>query len=121
MSAPPASLIIAASEHDSNLYYACRFLAPDAFVFLQVDGRKTLLMSDLEVDRARKQARVDEVLSLSEWDAKARQRWPQPRLTDTVSLLLEDYGVKAVEVPGDFPSGASPSARGRARSCPSGW
>ena len=103
MSETPASLIIAASESDSNLYYACRFLAPDAFVFLQVNGRKTLLMSDLEVDRARAQARVDEVLSLSEWEAKARQRWPQPRLTDTVSLLLEDYGVKAVEVPGDFP------------------
>ena len=103
MSETPASLIIAASESDSNLAYACRFLAPDPFVFLQVNGRKTLLMSDLEVDRARAQARVDEVLSLSEWEAKARQRWPQPRLTDTVSLLLEDYGVKAVEVPGDFP------------------
>ncbi|HEU4439432.1 MAG TPA: M24 family metallopeptidase, partial [Methylomirabilota bacterium] len=100
---PPASLIIAASEADSNLYYACRFLAPDAFVYLQVNGRKILVMSDLEVDRARAQARVDEVLSLSEWEAKARQRWPQPKLTDTVSLLLEDYGVKAVEVPGDFP------------------
>src|SRR5689334_19185812 len=103
MSETPASLIIAASESDSNLAYACRFLAPDPFVFLQVNGRKTLLMSDLEVDRARAQARVDEVLSLSQWEAKARQRWPQPRLTDTVSLLLEDYGVKTVEVPGDFP------------------
>ena len=49
-----ASLIIAASEVDSNLYYACRFMAPDPFVFLQVGGRKVLLMSDLEVDRARK-------------------------------------------------------------------
>src|SRR5262245_6108819 len=99
----PASLIISASEADSNLAYACRFLAPDPFGYLQVDGRRILVMSDLEVDRARAQARVDEVLSLSEWDAKARQRWPQPKLTDTVSLLLEDYGVKAVEVPGDFP------------------
>jgi Xaa-Pro aminopeptidase len=103
MSDSPASLIIAASEADSNLYYACRFLAPDPFVFLEIAGRKILLMSDLEVDRARAQARVDEVLSLSEWDAKARQRWPSPKLTDTVSLLLEEYGVKAVEVPGGFP------------------
>ena len=68
-----ASLIIAASEADANLYYACRFLAPDPFVYLEVEGRRTLLMSDLEVDRARAQARVDEVLSLSEWEAKARQ------------------------------------------------
>jgi len=98
-----ASLIIAASEADSNLYYACRFLAPDPFVYLEVGGKKILLMSDLEVDRARAQARVDEVLSLSEWEGKARQRWPQPRLTDTVTLLLEGYGVSAVEVPADFP------------------
>jgi Xaa-Pro aminopeptidase len=99
MSETPASLIIAASESDSNLYYACRFLAPDPFVFLQIDGRKTLLMSDLEVDRARAQARVDEVLSLSQWEAKARQRWPQPRLTDTVrpSPFLPERVVKAPE------------------------
>ena len=103
MTTPTASLIIAASEADSNLYYACRFLAPDPFVYLEVDGRKILLMSDLEVDRARSQAQVDEVLSLSQWEAKARQQYPSPRLTDTVSLLLEDYGVKAVEVPADFP------------------
>jgi len=108
-----ARLIIAASEADSNLYYACRFLAPDPFVYLEVGGRKILLMSDLEVDRARAQARVDEVLSLSEWEAKAKQRWAQPRLTDTVSLLLEGYGVKAVEVPADFPLEAADRLRER--------
>ena len=108
-----ASLIIAASEVDSNLYYACRFIAPDPFVLLQVGGRKILLMSDLEVDRARQQARVDEVLSLSEWEAKAKQRWTQPRLTDTVSLLLEDYGVPTVEVPADFPLEAADRLRER--------
>ncbi len=70
-------------------------------------------MSDLEVDRARAQARVDEVLSLSEWEAKAKQRWAQPRLTDTVSLLLEGYGVKAVEVPADFPLEAADRLRER--------
>ncbi len=108
-----ASLIIAASEVDSNLYYACRFMAPDPFVFLEAGGRKILLMSDLEVDRARQQAGVDEVLSLSEWEAKAKQRWPQPRVTDTLSLLLEDYGVKAVEVPADFPLEAADRLRER--------
>jgi len=46
---------------------------------------------------------VDEVLSLSQWEAKARRRWSSPRLADTVALLLEGYGAKAVEVPGDFP------------------
>jgi Xaa-Pro aminopeptidase len=113
MTAPSASLIIASSEADANLYYACRFLAPDPFVYLEVGARKILLMSDLEIDRARAQARVDEVLSLTEWEAKARQRWPAPRLTDTVSVLLEDYGVRAVEVPADFPLEAADRLRER--------
>jgi Xaa-Pro aminopeptidase len=98
-----ALLLIASSEADSNLYYATRFLAPDPFVFLQVGGRKVLLMSDLEIDRARAQARVDEVLSLSEYDDKARQRSASPHLMDAVGLLLEAHGVQAVTVPAAFP------------------
>lgn len=103
MSEPHALLIVVASEVDANLYYATRFLAPDPFVFLRVDGRKILLMSDLEIDRARAQARVDEVLSLSEHEGKARQRWQSPHLADTISLLLEAYGVRSVSVPATFP------------------
>ncbi|MBI4591469.1 MAG: aminopeptidase P family protein [Candidatus Rokubacteria bacterium] len=98
-----ALLIIAVSEADSNLYYATRFFAPDPFVFLQVAGRKILLMSDLEIDRARAQARVDEVVSLSEYEGKARQRWQAPHFIDTVGLFLEAYGVQAVTVPATFP------------------
>ena len=103
MSEPEALLIIAASESDSNLYYATRFLAPDPFVFLRVDGKKLLLMSDLEIDRARAQARVDEVFSLSEYERKAHQRWQSASLTDTISLLLEACGVRSCTVPSAFP------------------
>jgi Xaa-Pro aminopeptidase len=99
----PALLLIAATETDSNLYYATRFLAPDPFVFLQAEGRRILLMSDLEIDRARAQARADEVLSLAEYEEKARQRWHSPHLIDMVGLLLEAYGVGAVSVPSTFP------------------
>ena len=98
-----ALLLIATSESDSNLYYATHFLAPDPFVFLQVGARKTLLMSDLEIDRARAQARVDEVLSFSEYEGKARQRWQAPHLIDTAGVLLEANGVQAVTVPSTFP------------------
>jgi len=96
------SLIIAASEADSNLYYASRFLAPDPFVFLEVDGRRLLLMSDLEIDRARAQARVDEVRSYTVYEGKARQRVPRPHLTDVVQVLLEDAELQSVWVPASF-------------------
>jgi Xaa-Pro aminopeptidase len=98
-----ALLIIAASESDSNLYYACRFLAPDPFVFLQADGTKLLLLSDLEIDRARSEARVDEACSLSAYESKARERCSAPHLIDALWVLLEERGVTAVTVPANFP------------------
>ena len=55
----PDILLIAASETDSNLYYATRFIAPDPFVFMEVNGERLMVMSDLEMDRARSQATVD--------------------------------------------------------------
>jgi Xaa-Pro aminopeptidase len=103
MSDAESVLIIAASEADANLYYASGFLAPDPFVLVEADGRKVLLMSDLEIDRARSQARVDDVQSYSVYEGKARQRWREPRMADVVAVFLDDLGVRAVTVPANFP------------------
>lgn len=101
-----ARLIIADSEKDANLYYATRFLAPDSFVFVQVDGKKILLMSDLELDRAKSQAKVDEVLSLSQWARKTSQKTKTVHGNGSltaVDLLLKEYGVTFIQVPSNFP------------------
>jgi Xaa-Pro aminopeptidase len=106
-------LILAASEADANLYYACGFLAPDPFVFVETAGRKLLLMSDLEVDRARAQARVDEVRSYAAYEAKARHRWPEAGVAEAVALLLEELDVGAVTVPANFPLAPADGLRER--------
>ena len=87
-----ATLMIAASESDSNLYYATRFIAPDPFIFMDVKGRRILLMSDLEMDRARNQATVDQVLSYSEWERRAKaQGISAPGSVDVLHLVLQDH------------------------------
>jgi len=99
-----ARLIIAASEQDSNLYYATRFLAPDAFIFLQDHRTRLLLMSDLELDRAKAQATVDAVLSYSDYEAKARaEKGSAPTLIHTLSVLLRERQITRLLVPADFP------------------
>jgi len=55
-------LIVAASENDADMFYATRFFAPDPFIFLEQNGKRTLVLSDLEIDRGRKQAQADEFL-----------------------------------------------------------
>jgi len=98
-----AILMIANSELDSNLYYATKFLAPDPFIFIQTHGQKTLVMSDLEVDRARAQARVGEVLSYSAVEQRLKEQGiSDPKTTDVVDACLKERGVKRLLVPGDF-------------------
>src|SRR5215210_2515748 len=86
-----ATLFIAASETDSNLYYATRFIAPDPFIYLEVKGERLMIMSDLEVDRARHQATVDRVLSYSELERRAKaQGLKDPGTIDVIHVLLQD-------------------------------
>ena len=63
-------MMYGASESDSNLYYAVKFVVPDPFPYFQIGTKKIILMSDLELGRAQKQAKVDEVLSYSDMQVK---------------------------------------------------
>jgi len=104
MTSDRATLMIAASETDSNLYYATRFIAPDPFIFLEIKGERVMVMSDLEMDRAREQAAVDRVLSLSEIERALKARGvAEPGTIDVVDAFLQGAGIKRVLVPGTFP------------------
>ncbi len=97
-------LLVACSETDSNMYYATRFLAPDSFIYLHAKGKSYLLMSDLEVDRARQQARVDRVLSYSEYERRVQENGiRQPGVLDVICGLLREKKINEVTVPGCFP------------------
>ena len=101
-----ATLLIAASESDSNLYYATRFIAPDPFIFLEIKGERMVVMSDLEIGRARSQASVDRVLSYSEIEAQVRaQGVSAPGTVEIVHALLQAHGIKQLLVPSNFPYG----------------
>ena len=49
-------LIIADSEHSADMLYATGMFVPDPFIYLRLKGREYLCMSDLELDRAAKEA-----------------------------------------------------------------
>ena len=98
-----AVLIIAASEQDSNLYYATRFIAPDSFIYTEIRGKKIMIMSELEVDRARKEADVDEVIPTAKIIAKLRSRGVRPTTTEIIHFLFQERKVSEILVPGNFP------------------
>ena len=67
-SRPPsgALMMYAASEHDSNLYYAVKFSVPDPFPYFRIGNKNIILMSDLELGRAQKQANQPECFEAPE-------------------------------------------------------
>src|SRR6476620_9031696 len=99
-------LIVAASENDPDMLYATRFFAPDAFIVLEEGGKRTLVLSDLEIDRARKQAQADEFVSYSalEREVQGNQR-KAPAYEKVLSHFLRNRGVRSAVVPANFPLG----------------
>lgn len=108
-----ARLIVANSEQDSNLLYLTGFFAPDAFIYFEVNGKKHLVMSDLEIDRAQKDAAVDRVLSYQKCVRSLKATGlKQVRMSDVLRHLFRGLKVRAVEVPTNFPIGLAKALRG---------
>ncbi len=100
-----ALLIVSASETDANMLYATSFFAPDPFIFFRHRGRRYMVMSDLEVDRAKKQAEVDHILSISSYQARLKKSGnARPGAADILQLVFRDKGIRSVTVPANFPA-----------------
>jgi Xaa-Pro aminopeptidase len=84
---------------NSDLYYATHFLCGDSFVFFQFGRKKFMAVSDLEVDRAKKQAEVDEVLKMSKYTEKAKALSKQADFIDILHEIFKEYGIKELVVP----------------------
>src|SRR5437870_3202944 len=66
-------LIVADSERDANMLYAVRMFVPDPFIYFNGGGHPFMIMSDLEIDRARKQAPHCKVLSFAEYQERLKK------------------------------------------------
>ena len=99
-------LMVADTEHDANMLYAVGMFVPDPFIYLRLDGKAHLVMSDLEIDRARKQAPHCRVISLSQCYKQLRKQGAKKaNLAHAVRFVLRQKRIKRVAVPYNFPSG----------------
>ncbi len=99
-------LIVASSEHDADMLYATRFFVPDPFIFLEQNGKRTLVLSDLEIDRGRKQAEADEVLPYSKFEKEVQGTSKKaPAYEKVLAHFLATKKVRSAVVPANFPLG----------------
>jgi len=101
-----AQLIVADSERDANMLFATGLFVPDPFIYLHFERRPLLIMSDLEIDRARAGAPHCRVASLSEILRKLRREGvKQPKYAHVIRHVLREKKIRRVLVPEDFPFG----------------
>jgi Xaa-Pro aminopeptidase len=99
-------LIYASSESSADMLYATRFFVPDPFLYLEQNGKKSVLLSDLEIERGRREAKVDEVISLSLIQRPLEKRLKKkPTIEQTIERFLRQRRVRRAAVPNDFPLG----------------
>jgi Xaa-Pro aminopeptidase len=114
-SSKAALMMYAASEYDSNLYYAVKFSVPDPFPYFEIGGKSIILMSDLELGRSLKQAKVDSVESYSDIQVKARKASgiERPGVADVTAYFLNSKKVHQIQVPDNFNLGLADALRKR--------
>jgi Xaa-Pro aminopeptidase len=99
----PARLIVAPSDTDADMLYATRIFIGDPFIFLEQNGRRTLVLSDLEIDRAKKNATADEFVMLSELEREVQgEAKAAPPYEKVLTHFLTRRGVKRAIVPANF-------------------
>jgi Xaa-Pro aminopeptidase len=99
-------LIVADSEHSADMLYVTGMFVPDPFIYLRLRGKNLIVMSDLEIDRARKQAPHCRVISFSQVQQQLRAAGvARPGFADVIARLLKQAGVRKITAPADFPLG----------------
>jgi len=107
-------LLYAASEKSADIQYASGFSCPDPFIFVRTGkGRRIMVMSDLEIDRARATARAHRVLPLARFTRLARERKPTATTGDVIAEVLRELKIRGVVVPPDFDVAIADQLRSR--------
>jgi Xaa-Pro aminopeptidase len=102
---PDAYLMVSESAHSADMYYATGFLAHDSFIYLNSKNEK-LLISDMELGRAKKESKVKDVLPTSGFGIMEKLRALKDidaAYNEMILEFLRSENIKRIAVPYNFP------------------
>lgn len=91
------AFLMRASSEDADMYYLTQFSGSDPFIFLRKDKESTIIVPDLEHTRAKEEAEVDRVVSVSEFDVGKSDT------DDLLRQIVSQFDIDRLAVPEDFP------------------
>lgn len=84
-------LLVDDSISNPNLYYATGFLAADTFAYLQTSDKEVMLVSRMELSRARKESSIENVLPIKD------------KTTSDLKKVIEENNISKIAVNQKFP------------------
>lgn len=105
-------LIVADSDRDADMLYAVGMFVPDPFIYLRLRGKCHVVMNDLEIDRARKDAKHCKIISRSHC-AKQLERAGVKKISTAriIRFILRQKKISRLAVPASFPLGLAEELR----------
>jgi Xaa-Pro aminopeptidase len=104
-------LIVADSDRDANMLYAVGMFAPDPFIYFRIDGKPHIVVTDLEMDRARKKAPHCRIISYNQYVDRIRGKTKRPGMAAVIGALFRERSVRKILVPDSFPLGLAKELR----------
>jgi Xaa-Pro aminopeptidase len=103
---PDSRLIYADSIRDPDLFVATGISIVDPFAYVETDGKRVIVTSELEADAARRNSSATDVWTGSEFGARELVKGGMSYETASLEVVrraLDKLGVTAVTVPPSFP------------------
>jgi Xaa-Pro aminopeptidase len=102
--------MLADSVRDRDLFFATGISVGDPFVYVETDGKRVIVTSEIEADAARRNSRATDVWTMSKFGSRELVKGGMPReeaQLEVVRRVLADLGVDDVAVPPSFPVAAA--------------
>lgn len=98
----PTRVIVDLPAANVDLYWVSQFSAPDPVIFVEHRGKRYLILSDLEFNRATRYATVDEILPRTRFEKplrKARRGTTVPGMAQVVANVCRSLGARTITMP----------------------
>jgi len=104
------------SVRDPDLYFATGVSVVDPFIYVETDGKRVIVTSEIEADAARRNSRATDVLLESKFGSReliaGGMSWDDAQL-EVLDRVVSELGLNEVVVPPSFPVVYADHLRGK--------
>lgn len=99
-----ALLLTGNSIHNTHLYYFTRFLMPSSMIYLKSDKEEFIVLSQMEVERARKESKIQDIRPTADYGFKelVKKYGPKKARCELLYKILHEEGISSIGVQDDF-------------------